>query len=179
MFNFPPTFLVSGTLTVTTTTSFIHLLTCGWRIKRVDGRQDKCVRGNQLAVAGDGGGGGKKKEKSALLPRTTYKSAFDPDKKVDPATCGDAVSAQHQLSISSLAQILAVLSFLLFFLPPCWQLVNAAKMGTCCNCQPVLTSAGSLFTPLGLHSDGLSVTCSICHYSSTWLLRNEKKKIKK
>lgn len=35
VFNFPPTFLVSGTLTVTTTTSFIHLLTCGWRIKRV------------------------------------------------------------------------------------------------------------------------------------------------
>lgn len=48
-------------------------------------------------MAGDGGGGGGE-EKSALLPRTTYKSAFDPDKKVDPATCGDAVSAQHQLT---------------------------------------------------------------------------------
>lgn len=40
----------------------------------------------------------KRKEKSASLPRTTYKSVFDPDKKVDPATCGAAVSAQHQLT---------------------------------------------------------------------------------
>lgn len=46
-------------------------------------------------MAGDGGSGGNKtnKKKSAPLPRQTYKYAFDPDKKVDGATCGVAVSA--------------------------------------------------------------------------------------
>lgn len=56
-----------------------------WRIKR--------VTAGGINMSGGGGKTTTKKKTSATLPRTTYKSAFDPDKKVDSATCGVAVSA--------------------------------------------------------------------------------------
>lgn len=154
--------------------SLIHLLTSGWCIKPVMAsgtnvsEEISCQQRVIVAMREK-----KEKEKSASLPRPTYKSAFDPAIR----SIQQHVAPPFQLSISSLAQILAVSSFLLFFLSTCWQLVNDAQTGTCFTCQPALTSAGSLLTPMGLHSDSLSVTCSVCQYSSTWPLLNEKKKI--